>query len=217
MLVHETRDAEGRPTGLRLAEATPRAWLAAGRADRRHERADELRPGLVLDRLARRAAPTSRSTPRPAALRRALSLQAPPPGRPADRERRDRRQAVPALRRARPARSTSRAGAGRSGSRLSTGGSARRLEPRCAASLRSSSSSSRWPRRSPPPRPGRAGTGGEAPARTRSTPEHRPPEVRGLVTLWPITYRAHDGTRAPRLRLAPDVVRAEPTTRRSRS
>ena len=58
MLVHETRDADGRPVGLRLAEATPRAWLAAGRADRRHERADELRPGLVRDRLAARAAPT---------------------------------------------------------------------------------------------------------------------------------------------------------------
>ncbi len=31
MLVDETRDADGRPVGLRLAEATPRAWLRPGR------------------------------------------------------------------------------------------------------------------------------------------------------------------------------------------
>jgi hypothetical protein len=31
MLVHETRDAHGRPAGLQLAYATPRAWLRAGR------------------------------------------------------------------------------------------------------------------------------------------------------------------------------------------
>jgi hypothetical protein len=31
LLVHETRDAAGEPEGLRLAYATPRAWLRAGR------------------------------------------------------------------------------------------------------------------------------------------------------------------------------------------
>ena len=31
LLVHETRDAEGAPTGLELAFATPRPWLRAGR------------------------------------------------------------------------------------------------------------------------------------------------------------------------------------------
>jgi hypothetical protein len=31
LLVHETRDAAGEPHGLRLAYATPRAWLRAGR------------------------------------------------------------------------------------------------------------------------------------------------------------------------------------------
>ena len=31
LLVHETRDAEGAPTGLELAFATPRPWLRVGR------------------------------------------------------------------------------------------------------------------------------------------------------------------------------------------
>jgi hypothetical protein len=31
MLVQETRDADGRPLGLRLAAATPRSWLRPGR------------------------------------------------------------------------------------------------------------------------------------------------------------------------------------------
>jgi hypothetical protein len=31
MLVHETRDRGGRPIGLQLAYATPRAWLRAGK------------------------------------------------------------------------------------------------------------------------------------------------------------------------------------------
>ena len=57
MLVHETTDAAGLPTGLELAYSTPRAWLAARPADRGAEAADELRAAVVLDRHGRRHRP----------------------------------------------------------------------------------------------------------------------------------------------------------------
>ena len=37
MLVHETRDADGRPVGLELAFATPRPWLGTGKTIAVHE------------------------------------------------------------------------------------------------------------------------------------------------------------------------------------
>jgi hypothetical protein len=37
MLVHETRNADGNPTGLQLAYSTPRPWLGTGKAIAVHE------------------------------------------------------------------------------------------------------------------------------------------------------------------------------------
>jgi hypothetical protein len=37
MLVHETRDADGRPVGLELAYSTPRPWLGVGKTIAVHE------------------------------------------------------------------------------------------------------------------------------------------------------------------------------------
>ena len=47
LLLHETLDSSGLPTGLELAHATPRAWLDARKADRRASGADELRAAFV--------------------------------------------------------------------------------------------------------------------------------------------------------------------------
>ena len=60
LLVHETRGPAHRRS--QLAYATPRAWLAAGQADRRRSAADELRPGLVHAGGAARASCRRRST-----------------------------------------------------------------------------------------------------------------------------------------------------------
>ena len=51
MLVHETSGRGGRPQGLELAYATPRGMARTGEADRGARRADQLRPGVVLDPL----------------------------------------------------------------------------------------------------------------------------------------------------------------------
>ena len=60
LLVHESRDDEGAPTGLELGFATPRPWLRAGRRISRSPRADELRAGLVLAGGAQRHDPCDR-------------------------------------------------------------------------------------------------------------------------------------------------------------
>ena len=80
LLVHETRDAEGAPTGLELALRDAAPVAAGGTADQRSPRTDELRAGLVLAGGAQRHDPRDRGdagpagaedaeAPRPAAAR----------------------------------------------------------------------------------------------------------------------------------------------------
>jgi hypothetical protein len=81
LLVHETRDSLGRPRGLQLAFATPRAWLAPGRRVTVRDLPTSF--GRLTYTLAAGASSVSASVdlaggPRPARLTLRLRL---PPGR----------------------------------------------------------------------------------------------------------------------------------------